>query len=197
MNELDALKTFTARKRYCDGHLSFIAGGSGRLVYKIDETRVLKLAKNQKGVAQCEVEAGLGQDSYLRGIVAPVYDYSEKGLWVEMALANKLTVSKFKSIVGYPFSEFISQLRYFAHTTLRPNRFLQLTPSVFEEKMAECEFYTGICDLMAAFDVPCGDLMRLNSYGVLTDDAGVESIVVVDYGLTQKVYTSHYCKSKK
>lgn len=189
--EFKKLKNFAERKRYCDQHLTFLISGSGRLVYKIDDEKVLKLAKNQKGVAQCDVEINLGNDSYLDGIVAPIYDYDENGLWVEMALATKLTKSKFKSLVGYDFDEFATQIFYFYHTTLKPSRYMKPTPSELQDEIVEDEFYSAVCDLMGSFDMPVGDLKRLNSYGIVKEN-GKERVALIDYGLTNSVYDSYY-----
>jgi hypothetical protein len=39
--------------------------------------------------------------------------------------------------------------------------------------------------------VPSGDLMRLSTYGVVKRD-GQETIVLIDYGLTDDIYKTHY-----
>ena len=60
IEEFKSLRSFAERKRYCDANLQKIASGSGRIVYKVDNQKVLKLAKNKKGVAQNEIESELG-----------------------------------------------------------------------------------------------------------------------------------------
>ena len=74
MDEFKILNKFTERVKYCDQHLKKISAGSGRIVYMIDNTKVLKLAKNQKGVAQCNVEIQWGGDYYFKSILADVID---------------------------------------------------------------------------------------------------------------------------
>ena len=61
MAEFKTLKTFTARIKYCQARLQRISSGSARIVYKIDNEKVLKLAKSRKGIAQNEAE---GSDYY-------------------------------------------------------------------------------------------------------------------------------------
>ena len=58
MDEFKMLKTFAARIKYCQARLQRISSGSSRIVYKIDSEKVLKLAKNRKGIAQNEAEGG-------------------------------------------------------------------------------------------------------------------------------------------
>ena len=58
MAEFKMLTTFVERIRYCQTRLQRISSGSARIVYKIDNEKVLKLAKNRKGIAQNEAEGG-------------------------------------------------------------------------------------------------------------------------------------------
>ena len=54
IEEFKQLKSFNQRIQYCEQHLQRISSGSSRIVYKIDDEKVLKLAKNKKGLAQNE-----------------------------------------------------------------------------------------------------------------------------------------------
>lgn len=47
--QLNSLKSFNGRIRYCENYLNRIAQGSSRIVYRFDDNTVLKLAKNTKG----------------------------------------------------------------------------------------------------------------------------------------------------
>lgn len=192
--EFGKLDKFTERKKYCDNNLEFLIQGSGRLVYKVDNEKVLKLAKNKKGVAQCDVEISLGRDSYIDNLVAPIYEYDSDGLWVEMALATKLSKGKFKSIMDYSFDDFGTMLMHFYYTNLKPLRyggFSAIKDEPEREKIEEDEFYQSMCELMGNYDMPPGDLRRLNSYGLVRID-GNEEIRLIDYGLTNDVYEDYY-----
>ena len=103
MDVFKSLPTFTKRIQYCESKLERISAyGSSRIVYKIDDEKVLKLAKNNKGVAQNECEAS---DYYKKSIecFAKIYDYDDNFLWVEMQLAKKVKPSDFNRIVGVSF----------------------------------------------------------------------------------------------
>jgi hypothetical protein len=52
LGNLDNIKSFSGKIKFADQNLSKIGSGTGRAVYDIDGTKVLKLAKNPKGVAQ-------------------------------------------------------------------------------------------------------------------------------------------------
>ena len=49
-------KSFKKRIEYCDQHLERIANGTSRIIYKINDEKVLKLAWNKKGLFQNETE---------------------------------------------------------------------------------------------------------------------------------------------
>jgi hypothetical protein len=47
MDEFKGLITFKDRITYCDNNLKKISSGSGRIVYMIDDIKVLKLSKKK------------------------------------------------------------------------------------------------------------------------------------------------------
>ena len=87
-NVFKSLTSFNKRMKYCEQHLTRISSGSSRIVYLIDDDKVLKLAKNQKGIAQNNVEISLGNERYYT-CFADVYDYDNDGLWLEMEFCRK------------------------------------------------------------------------------------------------------------
>ena len=91
MDKFKSLTKFSQRIAYCEANLKRISSGSSRIVYMIDNEKVLKLAKNQKGLAQNSTEIDWGNDYYFEYILAHTIDSSDKDLWVEMELAKKVT----------------------------------------------------------------------------------------------------------
>ena len=57
--------------------------------------------------------------------------------------------------------------------------------------MWEDEFVYPMLNLMANYDIPVGDLLKISSYGVVKRD-GQDAIVLIDYGLNNEVYDSYY-----
>ena len=55
------IKSFAGKMKFANQYLTRIGSGSGRIVYDIDGKKVLKLAKNPKGVAQNEMESNIGR----------------------------------------------------------------------------------------------------------------------------------------
>ena len=194
MDTFKSLRSHSARNKYAAEHLNRISSGSSRIVYKIDDEKVLKLAKNDKGIAQNEVEIEYGQYSDIDDIVAKIFDYDEKdSLWVEMELANKVKKSDFKNIVGYSFEDIQKAIHNYGIDSGNANRVTgkyEMDKSLLED-MWENEFMYEMFSFIGNYGVPIGDLKRLSSYGVVKRN-GQDAIVLIDYGLTHDVYSSYY-----
>jgi hypothetical protein len=202
MDEFKKLTSFAQRVKYCNEKLQRISSGSARIVYKIYDEKVLKLAKNRKGIAQNEVEAG---DYYLRqiGCFANIYDFDDNYLWIEMQLARKVKKSDFKRLTGYDFDTMCAWIRYNAN---RYNRYINCSPEYqkffeseewlnFIEDNYDSIFYQ-ISDYLGNYQVnSIGDLMRFSSWGVVKED-GEEKLCIIDFGLNDDVYDNYY-KPKK
>ncbi len=194
MEQFKQLKSFDQRIQYCEQHLQRISSGSSRIVYKIDEEKVLKLAKNKKGLAQNKAEIEYGTEIYLEGVVANIFEYDEDGLWVEMELARKITEGEFKGISGFEFKDFAATLNNYYHerTNYRNGYKMNVDPEIVAQ-MWEDEFVYDIFQYLGNYNVPVGDLTRLSTYGIVKRD-GQDTIVLIDYGLTNDVYDTHYNK---
>ena len=171
-------------------HLQRISSGSARIAYKIDDQKVLKLAKNKKGLAQNNVEITQSGFGDIDGVVAQVFEYDEDNLWLEMELARKVKKSDFKRITGFNFDDYAAAINNVGVEHSRRGRKMQIDGDLFQE-MWEDEFTSEMFDYIVGYKVPTGDLMKLSTYGVVKRDWG-DSIVIIDYGLDKDVLSSHY-----
>jgi hypothetical protein len=183
-----SLRSFNKRKKYCDEQLIRISSGSSRIVYKIDDEKVLKLAYNKKGLGQNEIEIEYGRYYDIQDIVAKTFDYDDNNLWVEMELAKKMKKEDFKNIVGFSFEDYCNFIRY---QYGRRNNYKHITEPLNSSEMWENEFINEIVSYMVNYDIPSGDLCRTSTYGLVKRN-GDDKIVMIDYGLTEKVYSSYY-----
>lgn len=204
MEVFKSLPTFAARIRYCENRLERISAyGSSRVVYKIDDEKVLKLAKNNKGVAQNECEAS---DYYKKSIecFAKIYDYDDNFLWVEMQLAKKVKPSDFNRIVGVSFKTVCDFILYCYNSYCRNGK--QRPISSESKKIFESEWFQEQLDNYSLFSYlseylgnyqpeMIGDLMRLSSWGIVTED-GEEKLVIIDFGLDDDVWNNYYAKRR-
>jgi mRNA-degrading endonuclease RelE of RelBE toxin-antitoxin system len=196
MDYFKKITSFNKRIEYCEEQLQRISSGSSRIVYKIDDEKVLKLARNKKGLAQNEVEISQGNDYYLEqsGILAKVFDSDENDLWVEMEFAEKMKVSDFKRIIGIDFiffGEFIENYYISLDQRRSRNKIIKNYSDEINDMMWENEFVSGILDYIGNYDVVVGDLKKLSTYGIVKRNSE-DTVVIIDFGLTGDVYDNYY-----
>jgi hypothetical protein len=195
LTEFSKLTSFNKRINYCQERLKRISSGSSRIVYMVDDTKVLKIARNQKGLHQNDIEASYSNYHDIKDITAQVFAYDQNDLWVEMELARRVTPKIFESVVGVNFEEYCDALdNYFgAVNPQRAGKSWRRTklPQEKTDAMWENEFVYDIFNFMGGYDVPVGDLMKLNSYGLVKRN-GKDTIVLIDYGIDWDGIDSYY-----
>jgi hypothetical protein len=191
VEEFKKLTSFNQRIKYCQENLQRISSGSSRIVYKIDDTKVLKLAKNRKGIAQNEIEVGFSKDYMWSDLVAKIFDYDQNDLWVEMELARKVTPKIWDSIVGIPIEELSKCLTYVDQENNPQKYRYHFTKPARMDELWENEFTSQILQLISSYDVPVGDFGRLSTYGLVKRN-GMDDIVFIDYGITNEAYDAYY-----
>jgi hypothetical protein len=195
LEEFSKLNSFNKRIRYCEERLKRISSGSARIVYMIDDTKVLKIARNEKGLNQNDIEATYSNYHDIKDITAQVFAYDDNDLWVEMELARKVTPKIFQQVVGVSFDDYCDGLdKYFE--AVNPQRAAKSwsRSSIPQEKydaLWDNEFVYDIFTFMGGYDTPIGDLKRLNSYGLVKRN-GVDTIVLIDYGITWDGLDAYY-----
>lgn len=171
--------------------IEYIAGGSARKVYKLNNDVVIKVAKNKKGSAQNEAEADWGISTY--GMAADWYKVSDHdSIWIESEYCTKITPTEFKRRLGISFKYYCDCIRYTVKE--RSSKYLRFAclaepenyDSIYEREDLLGYMYNYIGD----FDPPDGDLCRISSYGL--NHKG--EIVLVDTGLTANVYDAFYSR---
>jgi 2'-5' RNA ligase len=188
IDEFEKLTSFAARKRYADENLRKIGAGSARIVYETNDGKVLKLAKNPKGIAQNEYECEMMNDYYIAPYITKIEDCHDENLWVLVEKAKKLTPTRFREITGVDIKDLDTFLtNMYSQNNGRGKIFKQEN----EDEMWDNEFSSGIADIMNNYGMPAGDLGKLSSYGEVIRD-GQPEVVLVDYGLSSDVFSSHY-----
>lgn len=188
MEEFKKLNSFSKRIKYCEENLERINSGSSRIVYKIDDEKVLKLAKNAKGLAQNDVEIRNSQDYYISSLLADIFEYDENDLWLEMEYCKKLTFGRFKEITGVSFKDFKYILNYANQESSNRRSYIRYSKPDIYDDLEDYEFVYSMVDYIQNYDVLIGDLLRISSYG----EDKHNNVVIIDYGLDNDVYKTHY-----
>lgn len=196
MEEFKTLKSFNQRIKYCSARLPRIGAGSSRIVFQIDNEKCLKLAKNQRGIAQNEAE----DDGYIQSLdlAAEVYDTHPEYLWIEMQLARKAKPSDFQRLIGFNFKIFCAWVDYIKSKytrrrySYRDRSFDQLFQSNdFYEKI-EYTLFDMVDQYMSNTTLEAsGDLQRISSWGIVSD-GGQDKLVLIDFGLNDDVAKTYY-----
>ena len=190
------INSYAGRIRYANENLQRIGGGSGRIVYDIDGEKVLKLAKNTKGVAQNGAEAGAGYYRDTQHIVTEIFDSADDDTWLISEKAKKVNEKRIKELTGIPS---LNDLFYFLKNTVEQNKGGR---QIFDQdkKMIdffwENEFASDLIDFVVNYGQIPGDMGRPSSYGEVLRD-GQPTIVLTDYGLNDEVYDTYYSPDRK
>lgn len=180
LKNLEKLDTHAARKKYAERNLKHLSSGSSRLVYLTDGKTIVKLAKNDKGLAQNKAEANPKMKSkYLNKILGHAKDYT----WIETEFLEKINSKEFEKMTGVSFKDFGTALEYGLKNVSESS---EKKPKGFEE-IEKSDIYKELKRLGNKFKLMPGDLSRISSWGTIGGNP-----VLIDAGLTQKVYEDFY-----
>lgn len=198
LQELDSIRSFKGRLEYCRQRLgSSIGSGSSRICFNIGNGHILKLAKNKKGLAQNEFEE---ETSRMSSAVVDVYDAADNYTWVVEELCKPAKEGDFERILGIPFITFCDLVRYQYNAYVRRGNEAYLFSMTEKEAQSLLDqiyandneaFIIELLNLMCDYQLPCGDLLRVSSYGIVKRDGG-EDIVLLDSGLSQEIKDMYY-----
>jgi hypothetical protein len=180
VDELSNLKTFKQRKDFVQSELvktgmstSKYPQGTARKIYPLKDNKVLKMAKNPKGIQQNLTEIEIGTDKEFSDVVSNVSKYDEKGNWLIAEKAIPMTEYKFEELLGYQADGFFYWLR-FSDGEL----------GKFYNKQT---FALKIKKMIEKYDLDRFDVAQITSWGYIGN-----RVVLIDYGLTKHIARKYY-----
>lgn len=202
--ELNRFDSFDDKVQYCESHLTNVGNGSSRAVFKLDDKKVLKVAKDEKGVAQNKHEA----TAVSLSIFAKVFNVADDHSWIEMEAATIPTKEDINRVFGIDYEDFCSIVSYMTNKCgisevlggSSDREFLEKydvfqTPYETESGMTEaCWTYLGgmwlwLCTKPSF--VEYWESIQLDNLGIVMR-GGVETIVIVDFGVNKAIYDKFY-----
>ncbi len=184
LKEIEGLEHYNARKEYAEKHLEHLSSGSSRIVYLSPEKTIIKMAKNDKGIAQNKAECNPKMKSkFLNEVIS----YAKNYAWMETHYLEKITVKEFEEMTDLNFEDFGEGIRYglknvSGNTDLgKPKNF---------DKVEKSEIYKEMKKIGAEFKLMPGDLARISSWGAKDGRP-----VLIDAGLTADVFSDYYDSS--
>jgi hypothetical protein len=193
--------TFKARLAYALERAKRLGTGSSRVAMTIEyegRPTALKIAKNQKGLAQNEVEAELLSDGYIRQLpmVIPIIDYDEENrqpLWIHTELAQKASEKQLCAIMGCTSLRELVSLAQGISGKSRFTTYQGVVASMKRNGLTDeqietaTEYANTLVDLNNSFDVEIGDFITAANWGLYQGRP-----VIIDLGFTTNVATQYY-----
>jgi hypothetical protein len=181
LSNIEKLETYNARKKYAERNLEHLSSGSARIVYLTPGKTIVKLAKNDKGIAQNKAEANPKMKSkYLN----PIISCAKNHAWCETHYLDKITEKDFKEMTDLDFEDFGLAIRYGLKAVSgntdkdKPKNF---------EKVSKSDIYKEMKDIGEKFKLLPGDMARISSWG--TKDG---KPILIDAGLTRDIFDEFY-----
>jgi hypothetical protein len=180
LHEIENMETYKDRKECAEKNLEHLSSGSSRIVYKSLDGTIIKLAKNDKGIAQNKAEANPKMKSnFLNEIIDKADNYS----WIETHYLDKITPKDFEDMTGLDFDDFGKAIRYGLKDVADGSN---EKPKHFED-VEKSEIYKEMKKIGEKFKLMPGDIARISSWGTRNGKP-----VLIDAGLTKEVYDKFY-----
>ena len=178
LKNLSKLETFKARIDYAEKNLEHLSSGSSRVVYVTHDKEVLKLAKNERGIAQNKVESKI-RCKYVNETTKSDSD----GVWKLSPFLDKINEKEFKELTGVDFEDFGKALDHgledvSGDSAAKPKNFA---------KIKDSDIYKQLIKVGKEFDLMPGDMSRISSWGKIDDHP-----TLLDAGLTREIYDEFY-----
>jgi predicted nucleotidyltransferase len=198
LQALNSIKSFAGKLKYCKQMLGPSFGsGSSRIIFEIDDEKVLKLAKNKKGLAQNEFE---DDTSRYGDVVVKVFECADDYSWLVEENCVPAKEKDFEQIIGLPFETYCDLVKWYYNKysrksyklglyTISNDEAQNLVDQLYEQD--DYGFVPQIFNLMGDYQLPCGDLTRISTYGMVKRN-GTPEIVVIDSGLSEEILNTYY-----
>lgn len=171
--------------KYCVKMLGEPIGkGSARFVFQIDDTRVLKLATNMKGIAQNKAEVTVYQQAPNKTFMPIVYNDSDMENYFYIISEYVLPAEEkdFETVLGVPFYTLVEIFsNYYRGDEIKK----------YEEYLPKIRRLLQYFTEMSKIGVNTHDWFNLENWG-LTKRHGKAIMVTLDNGLTNNVANNFY-----
>ena len=195
--------TFKSRLAYALERAKKLGTGSSRVATIIEyegRPTVLKIAKNQKGLAQNSVEASILDDGYASqmGILIPLIDYDEQNRepsWIHTEMATKANekqlchIMQCTSLIDLVKAAQALVNQYGTRSKMILNDILEknLHFGLSQDNEVFLDYVNKLGDLNSSFDVELGDFSRAANWGMYNGKP-----VIVDVGFNSNVMNQYY-----
>lgn len=181
LKKLSSFDTFKDRVDYAEKQMEHLSSGSSRVIYVMKDGSVLKLAKNERGVAQNKVEANPKMKSIY---INKTLKADKDGIWKTSPFLDKITEKEFEKMTGVPFEDFGEAISFGLKSVSEDGSAKE--PKGFD-KVKKLDLYQEIVKLGKEFELMPGDISRISSWGQIDDHP-----TLLDAGLTKDIFDEFY-----
>jgi len=204
--ELKNIKSHPEQLAYIRNHLEFLGQGSSRLVFAGDKNTVLKVATNKAGVDQNKAEVSAynrARSKPYTDLITNVFEYDPEYLWIESERAAEAAYHDWKRVIGMSWDSFSDAIeRYFVFDNKKGNylspkereKFHKVWPNRLPPRAKatiKTKIFQDIVSMVNDLGMMPSDLESEANWGIVIR-GGTARPVIVDYGLSKKVYKKHY-----
>lgn len=172
LKQITLSKKFSERKKLIEQKYQLLGKGTARMVYDLKNGYVLKLAKNEKGLAQNMVESNPKIQKEYPNYVAKISSFDKKGIYLIQEKIKPLTEKRFEELTGLQGAGFMYYLRFGLDW--------------------DNPFYKKVKELVSKFKLDKFDVANISSWG----ENKKGKIVLSDYGMdcnvAKKLYKAKY-----
>lgn len=180
LKELSEIKDFDERVEFAkEQDWELLGEGSARIVFQMDEKRIIKVALGDAGLAQNITEADPEKQKF--SITNPVFCFDPKGAWIISSMNETITIQEFKKLTNMSFESFGNALKYkFNHSDDR-------NPPKGYEDIENNPVFKETAQLILNEDMLEGDVAKISSWGRIDN-----KVVLRDEGLDLRGWIENY-----
>lgn len=179
LSELSSLKDFDDRIKLAEKHFKKLGTGSARVVFKISDDLILKIAYNDKGIAQNDIEGKLDLQT---PCAANVVVADPKGKWLIMHFTENMNKEEFKKIIGVGFDAFVNCLFY----TFNNESDAFPKPKDIEH-IRKLPLFHCLSQMIIDGSLLIGDIDKPSSFGIKDN-----KVLIRDFGFNKDVFKEYY-----
>lgn len=168
-------------------NLDYIGSGSSRDVFALNDKQVIKVAKNNKGLAQNANEILITKKECYNGVIAKVLgaDMDKCRFTISERVVKSLKSKNEMKDVFWKYFSIDPKYIDFVLESIEDNAHQHMSIHIASKN----EKFSVFRDMMINEDLKAGDIMIPDCWGIIG-----EKLCLKDYGLTNKTYQQLYHK---
>lgn len=181
LKELSGIREFDDRIKFAKKRWKMLGEGSSRAAFQINDRLIIKVAFNERGLAQCLTEM---KPTAQVSCTLPIIQADAEGKWIIMPNTDPLTKEDFKKMVGFGFGPFMNAIYYKFNNESRK----WTEPRAYKD-IQKNKLFIEVAELVFNNDTQIGDLDKIGSWRQYKGRP-----VIADYGLNRATFDNLYDK---